>query len=173
MLLPFPAANRDPGLFERADEVVIDRVENRHAAFGLGIHRCLGSNLARLEVRVAIEEFLGRFPDFELAGDVRWSVGQIRGPRAAAGAHSLSRHAARQAHREAGAPPADVGGGQRAAVGLDELAGDRQPEPGAAGVGGARGSARRPARVGWPRPGPVSVTSMSTTRSSAARHVDA
>jgi cytochrome P450 len=82
VLLPFPAANRDPEMFERADEVVIDRLENRHAAFGLGIHRCLGSNLARLEVRVAVQEFLDRFPDFELAGDVRWSVGQIRGPRA-------------------------------------------------------------------------------------------
>ena len=81
VLLPFPAANRDPELFEQADEVVLDRAENRHAAFGLGIHRCLGSNLARLEVRVAVEAFIGRFPDFELAGDVRWSVGQIRGPR--------------------------------------------------------------------------------------------
>ena len=81
VLLPFPAANRDPELFEQADEVVLDRAENRHAAFGLGIHRCLGSNLARLEVRLAVEEFIGRFPDFELAGDVRWSVGQIRGPR--------------------------------------------------------------------------------------------
>ena len=50
VLLPFPAANRDPELFDRADEVVLDRLENRHAAFGLGIHRCLGSNLARLEV---------------------------------------------------------------------------------------------------------------------------
>ena len=67
VLLPFPAANRDPELFERADEVVLDRAENRHAAFGLGIHRCLGSNLARLELRVAIEEFVARFPDFELA----------------------------------------------------------------------------------------------------------
>jgi cytochrome P450 len=83
VLLPFPAANRDPELFERADEVVIDRLENRHAAFGLGIHRCLGSNLARLELRVAVEEFLGRFPEFELADPaaVGWSVGQIRGPR--------------------------------------------------------------------------------------------
>ncbi len=83
VLLPFPAANRDPEMFERADEVVIDRLENRHAAFGLGIHRCLGSNLARLEVRIAVEEFLGRFPEFELADPaaVRWSVGQIRGPR--------------------------------------------------------------------------------------------
>lgn len=85
VLLPFPAANRDPAAFDRADEVLIDRLENRHAAFGLGIHRCLGSNLARLELRVAIEEFLARIPDFELANprrdDVVWSVGQIRGPR--------------------------------------------------------------------------------------------
>ena len=81
VLLPFPAANRDPKMFEDADRFVIDREVNRHSAFGLGIHRCLGSNLARLEVKVAIEEFVARFPHFELAGDVRWSVGQIRGPR--------------------------------------------------------------------------------------------
>ncbi len=81
VLLPFPAANRDPRAFEDADAFVIDRESNRHAAFGLGIHRCLGSNLARLELRVAIEEFIARFPHFELAGDVTWSVGQIRGPR--------------------------------------------------------------------------------------------
>ncbi len=81
VLLPFPAANRDPEKFDRADEFVIEREANRHGAFGLGIHRCIGSNLARLEMKVAIQEFLTRFPEFELAGDVRWSVGQIRGPR--------------------------------------------------------------------------------------------
>jgi hypothetical protein len=83
VLLPFPAANRDPAEWEDADKVIIDREVNRHAAFGLGIHRCLGSNLARLELRVAVEEFLAAFPDFELAPDevVKWSVGQIRGPR--------------------------------------------------------------------------------------------
>jgi cytochrome P450 len=81
VLLPFPAANRDPAFFERAGEFVIDRAENRHAAFGLGIHRCIGSNLARLEVRVAVEHFVQRFPRFEVAGDVAWSQGQIRGPR--------------------------------------------------------------------------------------------
>jgi cytochrome P450 len=81
VLLPFPAANRDPLKFEDPDTFVVDRQENRHAAFGLGIHRCLGSNLARLELKVAIEEFIRRFPRFELAGDTRWSVGQIRGPR--------------------------------------------------------------------------------------------
>ena len=83
VLLPFPAANRDPQAFERADEVVIDREINRHSAFGLGIHRCVGSNLARMEVRVALEVFVERFPEFELAdaSAVAWSVGQVRGPR--------------------------------------------------------------------------------------------
>lgn len=81
VLLPFPAANRDPEFFDDAGAFVIDREANRHAAFGLGIHRCLGSNLARLELKVAIEEFVKRFPKFELAGPTRWSVGQIRGPR--------------------------------------------------------------------------------------------
>jgi cytochrome P450 len=83
VLLPFPAANRDPGAFEHADEVVIDREENRHMAFGLGIHRCIGSNLARMELRVAVDEFVRRFPRFEVVDDdaVTWSVGQIRGPR--------------------------------------------------------------------------------------------
>ncbi len=81
VLLPFPAANRDPHQFEDPDTFIIDRAVNRHAAFGLGIHRCLGSNLARLELKIAIEEWVDRFPRFEVAGDVRWSVGQVRGPR--------------------------------------------------------------------------------------------
>ena len=83
VLLPFPAANRDPAAFERPDEVLLDREVNRHAAFGLGIHRCIGSNLARLELRVALEEFIARFPAFQLADPaaVRWSTGQVRGPR--------------------------------------------------------------------------------------------
>jgi cytochrome P450 len=83
VLLPFPAANRDPQAFERADEVVIDREVNRHTAFGLGIHRCLGSHLARLEVRVALERWLARFGVFTLADPdaVTWSRGQVRGPR--------------------------------------------------------------------------------------------
>ena len=83
VLLPFPAANRDPEVFPDADKVVIDREENRHVAFGLGIHRCLGSNLARLELRLAVEVFIQRFPKFELANpsSVTWSLGQVRGPR--------------------------------------------------------------------------------------------
>jgi cytochrome P450 len=83
VLLPFPAANRDPEQFDRAGEVVIDRQVNRHAAFGLGIHRCVGSHLARMELRVALEVWLERIPVFSLAdpGAVSWSTGQIRGPR--------------------------------------------------------------------------------------------
>jgi len=83
ILLGFPAANRDPVVFKDADQFIIDRAENRHVAFGLGIHRCIGSNLARLELRVGLEEFIRRYPKFELANpkDVTWSQGQIRGPR--------------------------------------------------------------------------------------------
>jgi cytochrome P450 len=83
ILLSFPAANRDPAQFARASEVVIDREVNRHAAFGLGIHRCLGSHLARMELRIALEVWLERIPEFTLGdpGAVKWSSGQIRGPR--------------------------------------------------------------------------------------------
>lgn len=83
VLLPFPAANRDPEVFPDADRVVLDRAENRHAAFGLGIHRCIGSNLARMELRIALEEWMRHYPDFELVDPalVTWSAGQVRGPR--------------------------------------------------------------------------------------------
>jgi cytochrome P450 len=83
VLLSFPAANRDPAAFPDADKVVLDRKENRHAAFGLGIHRCVGSNLARMEMTVALEEWLKRIPEFRLdpAGEVKWSQGTVRGPR--------------------------------------------------------------------------------------------
>ena len=83
VLLSFPSANRDPAMFKDADKVILDRQENRHAAFGLGIHRCIGSNLARMEMRVALEAWLKRIPEFRLdpAVPVRWSEGTVRGPR--------------------------------------------------------------------------------------------
>lgn len=83
VLMSFPAANRDPEAFADADKVIIDREENRHVAFGVGIHRCAGSNLARMEVRIAIETWLRRIPEFRLAdgGEVTWAGGQVRGPR--------------------------------------------------------------------------------------------
>lgn len=83
LLLPFPAGNRDPEAFDDADKFVIDRQKNRHGAFGLGIHRCLGSNLARMELSVALDVFVERVGDFSLVdpASVRFSTGQIRGPR--------------------------------------------------------------------------------------------
>jgi hypothetical protein len=81
VLLSYPTANRDPAVFPEPDRVILDRAENRHAAFGLGIHRCVGHNLARMELTVAIETFLRRVPSFRMNGPVTWSVGPVRGPR--------------------------------------------------------------------------------------------
>ncbi|MGD9751611.1 MAG: cytochrome P450 [Acidimicrobiia bacterium] len=83
VLLAFPHANRDPEVFEDPDEVDIERQHNRHIAFGVGIHRCAGSNLARMEMRIALETWLARIPRFRLADAdaVTWSGGQVRGPR--------------------------------------------------------------------------------------------
>jgi cytochrome P450 len=83
VLMNFPAANRDPEEFEEPDRVILDRAHNRHVAFGSGIHRCAGSNLARMELRVALEEWIARIPDFRLAAGehVTWAGGQVRGPR--------------------------------------------------------------------------------------------
>jgi cytochrome P450 len=83
VLLNFPSANRDPEMFEDPDTFIVDRKVNRHIAFGAGIHRCAGSNLARMEMTVAIEEFLKRIPEFELEDPdaVTWAGGQVRGPR--------------------------------------------------------------------------------------------
>jgi cytochrome P450 len=83
MLVSYTAANRDPEVFDRPEEVLIDRTDNRHFAFGLGIHRCLGSTLARMELRVALQTFLRAFPDFSLVEgeQVVYGGGQVRGPR--------------------------------------------------------------------------------------------
>jgi cytochrome P450 len=82
VLLTWGAANRDPEAFDDPDRVIIDRGRNPHLAFGLGIHRCLGSGLARMEIRVALEEWFKRIPEFTLdpAVPVRWTGGNVRGP---------------------------------------------------------------------------------------------
>jgi len=83
MLLTFPAANHDPEAFENPGEFQIDRAKNRHVAFGLGIHRCVGSNLARLELLVALQEWVRAFPNYspDTSKETTWANGQIRGPR--------------------------------------------------------------------------------------------
>ncbi len=83
VLMNFPAANHDPNFFEDADKVVLDRKKNRHVAFGIGPHRCAGSNLARMEMDVALRVWFERIPDFELTDmdAVTWAGGQVRGPR--------------------------------------------------------------------------------------------
>jgi cytochrome P450 len=60
------AANVDPAEFSEAGELRWDRDSNRHLAFGGGIHRCLGSHLARLELRVALREWHRRIPDYSV-----------------------------------------------------------------------------------------------------------
>ena len=83
VLMNFPAANRDPRVFENPDVVDLHREKNPHIAFGVGIHRCAGSNLARMEMKVSIQEWLKRIPDYRLEDPdaVTWAGGQVRGPR--------------------------------------------------------------------------------------------
>jgi cytochrome P450 len=83
MLLTFPAANHDPAAFDDPEVFDMERLNNRHVAFGLGIHRCVGSNLARLECTVAFQEWLRAFPDYALdtSRPTKWANGQVRGPR--------------------------------------------------------------------------------------------
>ena len=83
VMLAFAAANHDHAVFPDADRVMMDRAENRQAAFGPGIHRRIGSDLARMAIRVALEEWLKQIPEFSLAPEavVGWSTGTVRGPR--------------------------------------------------------------------------------------------
>jgi cholest-4-en-3-one 26-monooxygenase len=71
VVMYYPSANRDEQYFKDADEFDIGRTPNEHLAFGVGEHFCLGTSLARLEIRVLFEELLRRLPDIQLAGEVR------------------------------------------------------------------------------------------------------
>ncbi|NYV78582.1 cytochrome P450 [Streptomyces sp. UH6] len=67
VMLSMAAANRDTTVFERADEMVLDRSPNPHIAFGVGPHSCVGQALARTEMQVVLEVMLRRLPGLELA----------------------------------------------------------------------------------------------------------
>ena len=67
------SANRDAGVFDRADEFDIARKPNPHLGFGQGVHYCLGANLARLELRVLFEELLSRFGGVRVVEPVEWT----------------------------------------------------------------------------------------------------
>jgi cytochrome P450 len=68
----YPSANRDEAVFERPDEFDVARHPNDHLAFGIGEHFCIGSHLARLEIRVMFEKLLERLPDIQPNGPVRY-----------------------------------------------------------------------------------------------------
>jgi len=74
------AANRDPAQFANPDKLELTRPNNRHLAFGFGIHQCAGLSLARLEGRIAVGRFLARFPDYRLtASPTRGGRARFRG----------------------------------------------------------------------------------------------
>jgi cytochrome P450 len=68
----YAAGNRDPRQFSEPEQFVATRMENRHIAFGIGIHFCLGAPLARLETAVLIEEMLDRYPSISRSGPPRF-----------------------------------------------------------------------------------------------------
>ncbi|MCU1664427.1 MAG: cytochrome [Pseudonocardia sp.] len=82
ILVHYYAANHDPEQFPEPDRLDFDRGRNPHVAFGVGIHRCLGSNLARLQIRVAFEELLATVRDIRFADGVepRFAAGVARQP---------------------------------------------------------------------------------------------
>ncbi|MCW2892966.1 MAG: Cytochrome [Actinomycetia bacterium] len=81
VVLPTASAGRDGGQYRSPDEFKLDRFANAHLAFGAGPHRCAGAHLARLELRIALEEWHRRIPDYELADDkpVTEYVGAVAG----------------------------------------------------------------------------------------------
>ena len=76
----YASANRDERQIENPDRFDIRRGERSQLAFGVGTHFCLGASLARLEARIALEELLGRLPDFQLdlAASERVGGGGVR-----------------------------------------------------------------------------------------------
>jgi cytochrome P450 len=78
VMLNYAAANRDPTVFEAPHEFRLDRKPNPHVGFGFGIHTCVGAQLGRLEIRIAVEQLLKRLPDIAHTGEqlsTAWEFG--------------------------------------------------------------------------------------------------
>jgi cytochrome P450 len=74
------AANRDSRVFDNPDELRLDRAANPHIGFGHGVHHCIGAQLARMELQVALGTLIRRLPDLELAVDATqapWKHGRL------------------------------------------------------------------------------------------------
>jgi len=77
VLISMASMNRDDAVFDHPDDVILDRWPNRHVGFGLGIHRCLGSNLARAMFQMTLTQVLTRIGDFRVAGAVPYGVRSV------------------------------------------------------------------------------------------------
>jgi cytochrome P450 len=80
-MLVLATANRDPGRFDHPDEIDLAQADCGHVTFGGGVHRCLGSHLARRELRLVFDEFHARIPDYEIAPgfvpEISWPSGTL------------------------------------------------------------------------------------------------
>jgi cytochrome P450 len=79
VVLAYPAANRDPAVFDEPDRFDVGRTTNRHLAFGYGRHYCAGAHLARLELSSFLSAFLDRVEHIELAGEPVWKTSNFVG----------------------------------------------------------------------------------------------
>ena len=121
------AANRDPGVFERPDELDIERGRSRHVSFGPGAHFCLGAPLARLEARVALQGLLARFERLELepaAAPLAWRPELVIHGLKALPLRYATRGASRDGHGRDGGD-----GAARPAAAVSGHAGTRACEP--------------------------------------------
>ena len=82
--LSWAMANRDPSVFEQPNELIMERKGNRHFSFGIGVHRCVGSNVARTVFKSMLTAVLDRMPDYRCdpEGTVHYeTIGVIQGMR--------------------------------------------------------------------------------------------